>query len=373
MRREGFAGGIALYLIGLVILGVAVFGGWRLWQTKQDGLGQAQQAQAAEVERGPRVETITVEKGPTKRDVTLLGDAKPFQSVTLYSKVGGYLRTLPVDKGDKVQAGQVVAEIDSAETDHLYASALADLENKKRLAARSRELVARQFTSTQAAEQSDTDERMASAKVQQLATMKSYETLRAPFAGTVTARFIDPGALVQNAETNQTSAQPVITIADSSRLRIYVHAEQQDVPFLHVGDTARVADAANPQRSVTAKITRTSGELDLATRTLLVEIDLDNPEDFLLPGSFVNVILEIPTPSYPKIPATALIMRGSKPFVATVTAEDQVKFRPVDIASTDGNGVNLAGGITAGERVAINLPSTVTEGSRIQPVASKKP
>src|ERR1700730_8260505 len=148
MPREGRAGGIALYLIGLVILGGTAAGGWVLWQNKQIGLARIQQVQAAEVELGPRIEVITVEPGPTKREVTLLGDAKSFQSVTLYSKVGGYLKTLPVDKGDKVKAGQVLAEIESAETDHQYSSALADLDNRRRLAARARELTARQFTDT---------------------------------------------------------------------------------------------------------------------------------------------------------------------------------------------------------------------------------
>ena len=115
--------------------------------------------------------------------------------------------------------------------------------------------------------------------------MKSYEILRAPFDGTVTARFVDVGAMVQSSVTNQTSNQPVLTIADMSRLRVDVYVEQKDVPYVHVGDLADVADGANPDRKVQARIARTSDQLDPRTRTLFTELDVDNSEGFLVPGS----------------------------------------------------------------------------------------
>ncbi|MBV8888832.1 MAG: efflux RND transporter periplasmic adaptor subunit [Alphaproteobacteria bacterium] len=327
------------------------------------------QTQASEAERGPRVQVIAVEQGPSSRDVTLLGDVRPFAAVTLYAKVGGYLKTLRVDKGDAVQAGQTIAEIESAETDQQYSSAVADLDNKRRLAERARQLAARQFMSVEAAETAQTNVRMAEARVGELGTLKSYEIVRAPFAGVVTARFVDPGALIQNAETNQTSNQPIVALVDSSRLRIYAHLDQQDVPFVHIGDAAAVADAANPTRRIEAKVTRTAGELDAATRTLLVEIDVDNREGFVLPGSFVNVILKIPTVSYPRVPAGALVLRGTDPYLAAVGEDGRVHFEAIRIASTDGAAVNIASGATVGQRVALNVPSTVPEGGRIQPLA----
>src|SRR6185437_9499367 len=93
------------------------------------------------------------------------------------------------------------------------------------------------------------------------------ETMRAPFAGRITARFVDPGALVTNAATNQTSSQPVLTIADDSRLRVDVHVEQRDVPFVHVGDAAEVSDAADRTRIRKAVVARSAGQLDPRTRT----------------------------------------------------------------------------------------------------------
>jgi membrane fusion protein, multidrug efflux system len=361
--------GILVYLVGALVLAAAAIGGYALWHSKQLAIAQARASRAAEVERGPPVEVMAVERGPNVRTVALLGDVQPFATATLYAKISGYLKRVDVDKGDKVAAGQLIAEIESPETDHQYQSAVADYENKKNNAARMRGLLPRDFVSHQAAEQADTDEHMAAALVAQLGALKSYEILRAPFAGVVTARFADPGALVQNATTNQSSNLPVVTIVDSSRLRVYAYLEQQDVPFVHVGDTAVIADTANPTRRVSAAVTRTAGQLDSATRTLLLEYDIDNAQNFLLPGSFVNVTLAVPTPSYPRVPAGALITRGSDAFVATVDADDRVHFRPVRVAATDGANVNLAEGAAVGEKVAVDLPPGVVDGSRIQPVA----
>src|SRR4029077_19921823 len=112
-------------------------------------------------------------------------------------------------RGDRVKAGQVVAEVESAETDRQYDAAVSDLENKKKNAERERDLVTRGWTSVQAADLANAVYRMAQGDMEQLAVMKSYEILRAPFDGTVTARFVDVGAMVQSSVTNQTTNQPV--------------------------------------------------------------------------------------------------------------------------------------------------------------------
>ncbi|HEX7969376.1 MAG TPA: efflux RND transporter periplasmic adaptor subunit [Stellaceae bacterium] len=357
-----------LYAFSIGALLVAAFAVVYFWYLRDHQLAQARESRLADIERGPRVPVVAVGETPRQREITLLGDARPYQTATLYSKVGGYLKAVRVDKGDKVEAGQILAEIESAETDSQYARAVDDLENKRRLAARARDLLARGNTSTQQAEQAQTDARMAEANVAQLATVKSYETLRAPFGGTVTARYVDPGALVQNAENNQTSSQPVLTVTDGSRLRVGVYLEQRDVPLVHVGDPAEVVDAASPERRVEAKVSRTAGELDPRTRTLLVEVDVDNSKDFLVAGSFAYVTLRMPVPSFPQIPVGALVMRGAEPFVATVSEDGHVQFRAVKLGQTDGSLVAVTEGLQAGDLVARDVPDEVTDGSRIQPV-----
>jgi RND family efflux transporter MFP subunit len=277
-----------------------------------------------------------------------------------------------VDRGDHVTDGQVIAVVESAETDRQYDAAVSDLENKHKNADRENALVAKGWTSVQSADQANTAYRMAQANMEQLAVMKSYEILRAPFDGTVTARFVDIGAMVQSSITNQTSNQPVVMIADMSRLRVDIYVEQKDVPFVHVGDLADVADGANPDRKVRARIARTSDQLDPRTRTLFTELDVDNSEGFLVPGAFAYVTLHVPVSSYPEIPVAALLTRGVNTFIASVNADSMVRFQPVKVASTDGMVASLAEGGRVGERVALNLPDEVSDGSRIRPVANSR-
>jgi RND family efflux transporter MFP subunit len=368
MAKSGLGRSFLLYAIGLLFLCGAGWEVWSLYQQRGDQLLATSKALAASEARGPTIRVTPVKQGPAERLITLLGDARPYVTATLYGKLGGYLAKISVDRGDVVKAGDVLAIIESRETDNQYASALADLENKKRLGQRATELYGHGNTSQQAYDQAQTDLHVATSRVAELATMKSYEILQAPFDGTITARFIDPGALVSNAGANMTSSQPVLTIADTSKLRIDIYVEQRDVPFVHVGDVADVSDGSHSDRKVKAKIARTSGQLDPRTRTLFVELDVDNSGDFLVPGSFAYVTLHVPIESYPEIPAAALITRGVNTFVADVGDDKVVHIRPVRLARSDGMVVGLRDGVTVGQRVALNVPDEIVDGSKVQPV-----
>jgi membrane fusion protein, multidrug efflux system len=372
MARRGRFGSLLLYLIGLLVVGGAVLTGLRLWQQKDAQLVAARQAMAEGLAQGPAVQVANIIQGPKERLITLLGDTRPYQVATLYGKVGGYLKSISVDRGDHVKTGQVVAEVESAETDRQYDAAVSDLANKRKNAERENALVTRGWTSVQSADQANTAYHMAQANMEQLAVMKSYEVLRAPFDGTVTARFVDVGAMVQSSVTNQTSNQPVMTVADMSRLRVDVYVEQKDVPFVHVGDLADVADGANADRKVRARIARTSDQLDPRTRTLFVELDVDNSESFLVPGSFAYVTLHVPVQSYPEIPVAALIVRGTNTFIANLAGDNTVRLQSVKVATTDGMVVSLADGAHIGERVVLNLPDEVSDGSRVRPTEGRR-
>ena len=193
-------------------------------------------------------------------------------------------------------------------------AAVTDLEHKRRNLERSRELLSKGNTTQVAMLQFETDARVAEANVTGSATMKGYQTIRAPFAGRVTARFVDPGALVTNAQTNIVSALPVVTISDDSRLRVYAYVQQQDVPFVSIGDEAEVVDASNPDRRRMAKVTRMTGELDPRARAMQIEVNIDNRDSFLASGSFAYVTIHIPIKSYPQIPVSGLIVRGDEQF-----------------------------------------------------------
>ena len=176
--------------------------------------------------------------------------------------------------------------IESPELDQQYAGASADLANKRRNLERIKDLLAKGIGTQVALNQAETDAIVAENTVGVLETQRSYQTVRAPFGGRVTARFVDPGALITNAQTNVTGALPILTISDDTRLRIYAYVQQSDAPFVHVGDRVDVSDASNPGRKKTAAITRMTGELDQKTRTMLVQVDIDNFEFLLHPRQF---------------------------------------------------------------------------------------
>jgi RND family efflux transporter MFP subunit len=208
--------------------------------------------------------------------------------------------------------------------------------------------------------------------VKNVGATKGYETIIAPFDGIVTARYADPGALVQSAATAQSSALPIVTLSDNTKLRITAYVEQRDVPFVHVGDPVDITDASDRSRTVAAKVSRTAGALDPKTRTLLIEMDIDNSKNFLVPGSFVYATLHLKVPTVPQIPVGALVVRGNDNLVAAVDDNGMVAFRNVKIGDSDGANVSIVDGVKAGDKVAVNVPDGVADGSRIQPVLASK-
>jgi RND family efflux transporter MFP subunit len=358
-------GGRQLYVwsVGLVIAACVVV---YVTHGRASAVATERTAMQNESARGPQVQSVIAKMSPASRDIHLLGDARAYTSATLFAKVSGYVKTVSVDRGDLVKTGQVLAEVESAETDAQYAAAVADLDNKKKLAERDHDLLSRGNVAVQQAQTSQTAMLMADQAVRNLATLKSYEVIRAPFDGTVTARFADPGALLQSAMTSQSSALPVLTVSDNSKLRIGIYVEQRDVPYVHVGDPADVSDSSDATRHVAAKVSRTAGALDPKTRTLYLEIDVDNANNFLVPGAFAYVTLHLPMASVPQLPVAALIMRGGKSYVAGVTDDGKVKLHDVTVAATDGSFFTVADGVKAGDRVAVNLPNEITDGDPIQ-------
>ena len=363
--------GPMLYLTGLVLLIAAGLGTFRYMESSATSVANARTAMETEAARGPRVVVATVAQGPSIRTIQLLGDARAYSTATMFAKVSGYLKSVSVDKGDMVTVGQIIAEIESTELESQYQSAVADLDNKQRIAARARDLLRSGSTAQQAADQAETNLRMAQESVRNLNAIRSYQVLRAPFSGMVVARFADPGALLQAATTNQASSLPVIQLADTTKLRIGAFVEQRDVSAIKAGDEADIIDASNTERRRTARISRTAGSLDPRTRTLFIEIDLDNKDTFLVPGSFVQVVLKVPVTSYPQIPVNAVLQRGPNTVVAVVSTDETVRFRPIRVASTDGIVSNIAEGLKPGEKVGLNVPNDVIEGAKIRAATAR--
>ncbi|HLW85044.1 MAG TPA: efflux RND transporter periplasmic adaptor subunit [Candidatus Sulfotelmatobacter sp.] len=364
-RRKG---SVLLYIAGILIVLVAAVGAFFLFTRQRAHVEAATAELTTQEQLGPSVEIAIAHQVAGSDTVRLIAEARPYQTAIVYAKVGGYMGSISVDKGDFVHANQVVAVIESPETDKQYQAAVADAHNKELISNRAATLVKKEMISQQDADQAEADAAVSKANLEQVGVLKSYEQLRVPFSGTVTARYADPGALIQNAATSQTSALPVVEISETTRLRVYVYVDQAHAAFVHPGDAVTLVDQAHPGNKVEARVTRTSGQIDAKTRTLLVEIDVDNPHNRILAGSFVQAELKVQTPRYIEVPSDTLIVRGTQTVVAVVTPENTVKFTQVAVAEQTGESARLIGGVEEGERVARNLGERVAEGGKVQPV-----
>jgi membrane fusion protein (multidrug efflux system) len=322
----------------------------------------------------PLIKAIVVmaRRGSERRSIDVQGEARPFSSVTLYAKVSGYLKRIYVDRGDTVTEGQLLAEIESPEIDRQRQAARADARFKRATAASAAALRDRGAISLRQLESERASADIAGAVVAGLRVQKDSAQLRAPFGGTITARFADPGALVQNATNANTGALPLVTVSKTDQLRIYAYVDQRSAHLVQPGDAA---DVTLPETGLSAKgnVARINRELDPRTRTMLVEIDLDNREGSIMAGSFVRVRLEVRSSALVEVPAEALLFRENRPFLAVVGFGNRIGLRPVSIGNFDGVQAGITSGLTAGETVALNLGRAAKEGDVIDPVQIEPP
>jgi len=360
---------IFMYVAGVVALGATLLGVWGLGARRTSRAADEARGRTEEQARGPRVRVAPVMQSPPERELMLQGEARPFLSVTLYAKVSGYLTNMRVDKGDRVKARQVIANIASPELDQQYAAAQADARNKRINSDRVTALGPSGVVSKQETDLARANADVAEATQASISAQRDYRTIRAPFDGTVTARFADPGALIQAATNAQTGAIPIVTVSKTDRLRIYVYLDQGSAALVRVGDPALLRVPERPGFVRKAAIARVTGELAPRTRTMLTEIDVDNADGAILPGSFVRVSIRVKTPPLPEIPVEALVTRQDKAFVPVIDGGGHLRYRPVNVADDDGKSVRLLDGVTVGERVALNVGNEVEDGAQVQVVA----
>jgi membrane fusion protein, multidrug efflux system len=354
------AGVIVLLLMGGGILGI--------YLKKADKVETESDQRIKELKEGPVVKTVIASYNSGNKELVLIGEARPYQTATLYAKISGYLEKINVDKGDKVTEGEELAYVDNPEIDQQYNSAISDLENKKKIAERDKKLLEKKFIAQEEVDAAETDVDMAAATVKSLEEQQQYKYLKAPFSGTITARYVDPGALIQNADNSQTSSQPVVTMAELGRLRIYIYVEQRDAASMNTGDTVEITLTERPDVHIKANITRIAGELDEHTRMMLCEIDIENKDNAIVPGSYVQVHVALPAMEKGKtitIPSTALVIHKDKTMVATVDKDSTLHFKEITILHNTGEKVSLSG-IAEGERVALSVGESLLEGQKVR-------
>jgi RND family efflux transporter MFP subunit len=308
---------------------------------------------------------------PERRDliysVRLPSTLSPIAQVTIYAKVSGYLKSIYVDKGDTVRAGQLLAVIDNPELGQKFQQAKSDYAIKKltydRLAN-----VRKENPDVIAQQDIDVSEGAylrAKHALEELQSTLAYTNVRAPFGGVITARFADAGALVQAATSSATQALPLLTLMNMSTIRVYANVSQNDAALVKPGIPSFVSIAQLPGRRFEGTVTRTTGALDPTTRTMLVEMHLPNKDGLLQPGMFAEAVLQLKRhPNALALPPAALVLDSPGTSVFVVQ-DDKAKKVPIRTGIDDGVWVEVIEGLTGNENVVVVGKSRLTDGMAV--------
>lgn len=340
----------------------------------------------------PRLATVQVvrpHQGEIAKSIELPGDVVGFYEAALHSKVTGYLESISVDKGDFVKAGQVLAEIQVPELRSNLQRSQASLEIERITYDRLKKV---QQSDPRLVSQQDVD--MAYAKfleaqaaVGTLQTMVGYTKIVAPFDGVITGRFADPGALIragggdigvdetsglispgatEGAGGHREGGGPILTIADIDKLRVYVYVPENSYPYIHEGTPATLRFDEFPSRVFDGKVARYASSLDLATRTMLTEVDIDNPHRLVYPRSYAHVRIDLVRhPDALSVPVAALGGSVTAPQLLVVNNGRLVQ-TPVRTGINNGNYVEVTSGLSANSLVVGTYSSGLTPGEQVE-------
>ena len=327
----------------------------------------------------PTVAVVLPQAGAGSSDLILPGNVQAYNSAAIYARTNGYVRRWLADIGDNVRAGQPLAVLDAPEVDQQLAQAQADyqtaLANQKlagTTATRWNALLAEAAVSRQEADEKAGDlaarsalSNAALANVKRLRALQGFTRLAAPFDGVVTSRAAQIGALVV---AGNAASQPLFTVSDVHRVRIYVRVPQAYSAQVKPGMTAALTLPEYPGRSFSAALTRSAGAVDAQSGAVLVELQADNPDRALKPGAFAQVRFDVGAGigNSLTLPGSAILYGKDGPTVAVVGANNRVTVRPVTIARDEGATVVISGGVSRGERVIDTPPDAIQTGDQVK-------
>jgi len=354
--------------------------------------------------------TVSVSKatlGDLSRDIVLTAEFKPFQSIDVMAKVAGYVKSINVDVGSRVQAGQLIATLEIPEMADDMARATAALERSQsevarekdelqraqsvrdmtnlsytRLASVSKErpgLVAQQEVddaqskdlvaaaqiaaakSALAAAQQQV--RVSNAELERVKTMFNYTKVTAPFAGVVTKRYADTGSMIQAGTASTTQAMPLVQLCENTLLRLILPVPESAVASVHLGQQVEVR-VPTLKRTFAGRVSRFADTLSLETRTMHTEVDVPNPNWTVIPGMYAEVSLGVDRrENVVTIPVTA----AHDGRVYVVTPQNSVEIRKVEMGLQTANRVEIRSGIKAGEMVVVGSISDLQAGAMVHP------
>lgn len=327
----------------------------------------------------PTVSVTTPMRASAQQMLMLPGDIQAYQRAGIYARTSGYLKAWHADIGTHVRSGQLLAEIEAPEVDAQLeqarsdaAMASANYQIAKVTADRWADLLAKNAVSKQSAQENvsimqakQATLAAALANVRRLEQLQSYEKVYAPFDGVITARNVDVGALIEAGSNSPPAA--LFELAETDRLRIFANVPQDDAPYVVPGTKAQLSLSQFPGRTFDGTVARTSGAIDPRTRTLRVEVDLDNSDGTLLPGAFAQVSLAL-THADPglSLPANVLLFRPHGVQVAVVDAHGVVSLRTVTLGRDFGTRVEIRSGLEGNEQVVVNPSDAISAGQAVR-------
>lgn len=390
--RPSFFRLIALAVLALAALGALGVAGVRARHRQEaDRTGSAE---ATRTDR-PRVLVVTAERAAPKVEQVLPGTAYPLRETAVYARTSGYLRKWYVDIGDEVTEGQLLAEIDTPEVDAQLLQARAALgesqatRDRNRASAElsrlNRDRIRQTYSggagSRQELDDAEANFKVASATVQlseatikaseanvrRLEDLQRFQKVTAPFAGVITARNYDPGALVV---ADSSTGREMFHLAQIDTLRVFADVPQTFATALRPGQPAPVSRRELPGREFAASVARTTQSVNVQTRTLRVEVDVPNRDRALLPGMYLQVRFQLDNPgNVVRVPGAAVVVRAEGPKVALVDAAGAVSYRPVKLGRDYGQVVEVTEGLSGGERVVVRPGDDLADGTLVEPTA----
>ncbi|MDE1916249.1 MAG: efflux RND transporter periplasmic adaptor subunit [Sphingomonadales bacterium] len=332
----------------------------------------------ADAQAEPTVHLIAPQMAGKTATLVLPGTMQAWNSARIFARVGGYVRSWDKDIGAQVGAGTPLGYIDTPELDQQIIEARATLMRTKAQAALAKSTAARwnDLLTTNSVSHQEADEKNAGAatatatvaeaqaSLGRLLALKSYATVRAPFAGIVTSRNSDIGDLVGPGSTNP---QPMFSVADLNRIRIYVNVPQQYSAQMKAGQTATLNIPEAPGQELKATVLAQANAINPQSGALQVQLVTDNPTHLLKPGGYAQVTFSLPSPvGLTTVPSGALILRGGGTRVATVTPGGRIHLIPVTVGRDMGATVQITSGLPVTTKIVEDPTDSIAEGQKVR-------
>jgi RND family efflux transporter MFP subunit len=372
---QGSRGRFTLGILCAVVLVAAIVWGLHVRAASESAVADATQTAAI-----LSVSVVHPVEGSKADDLALPGNVEAFTDTPIYSRTNGYLKKWYFDIGAHVRKGDLLAEIETPEIDQQLDQSRAELERMQANADlagvtsnRWQALLAKHAVSQQEADQTRANYIAAQAavdasraNVRRLEQLQSYERIIAPFDGIITARNTDIGDLI-DAGSGSSNPRELFHMDAAGKLRVYVAVPEVDSDSIHDGDSATLTQDSSPDVKIPGTIVRNANAIDHSTRTLNVEVDVDNAKGVLRPGAYVFVHFHLPAiGNTVTIPSNALLFRAEGLRVGVVRG-DRVQLVPVTIGHDFGNSVEITSGLSPADEVILDPSDSLASGTEVHP------